>query len=249
MYVSRDLARFPLFQGGFINFGWWEPRARPTLRNRVEASRRLYVKTLEAARLSSASELLEVGCGRGYGCALAARLFHPRTVVGADLFEAQVRRARRLHPNRGLRFVRAAAERLPFQDGSFDRVVSLEAAQHFRSLPLFFREARRVLRPGGRLVVCTFFASRRGALPALRRDIPTISDGLDRVVPISEALKAAATAGFGGLSARSIGARVFPGWDRWIEKCGFERGWSKEWLRAWKLGRLDYVLIQASRPA
>jgi cyclopropane fatty-acyl-phospholipid synthase-like methyltransferase len=248
MYVSRDLARFPLFQGGFINFGWWEPGAKATLRNRVEASRRLYVKTLEAARLDRSSELLEVGCGRGYGCALAARLFRPKTVVGADLFEAQLRRARRLQRNPELRFVRAAAERLPFAEGSFDRVVSLEAAQHFRSLPRFFREARRVLRPGGRLVVCTFFATRRSAIPPLRADIPTIADGIDRVVPLPDVLKAAAAAGLRGLKSRSIGARVFPGWHRWIERCGYEQGWSKEWLRAFRLGRLDYVLLTGRRP-
>jgi ubiquinone/menaquinone biosynthesis C-methylase UbiE len=165
-----------------------------------------------------------------------------------DLFEAQVRRARRLQRDRALRFIRAAAERLPFPDASFDSVVSLEAAQHFRSLPRFFREARRVLRPGGRLVVCTFFATRRSAIPSLRADIPTIADGIDRVVPLPDVLKAAAAAGMRQLEARSIGARVFPGWHRWIERCGYQQGWSKEWLSAWKLGRLDYVLLTGRRP-
>ena len=47
----------------------------------------------------------------------------------------------------------ADAVRLPFADGSFDAVVSVESAFHFRPRIVFLREAARVLRPGGRLAL------------------------------------------------------------------------------------------------
>ncbi len=47
----------------------------------------------------------------------------------------------------------ADAQRLPFRSGSFDNVVMLDVLHHLERPPLFFAEAERVLRPGGRLVM------------------------------------------------------------------------------------------------
>jgi demethylmenaquinone methyltransferase/2-methoxy-6-polyprenyl-1,4-benzoquinol methylase len=60
---------------------------------------------------------------------------------------ADVREARRVAP------LLANAERLPFADGSFDRVVAGFAVRNFGDLTLGLREVRRVLRSGGRAVV------------------------------------------------------------------------------------------------
>jgi hypothetical protein len=59
----------------------------------------------------------------------------------------------RPRPDTILRWVEADACRLPFADASFDRVLCVEAMFHFRSRDAFLREAFRVLRPDGRLVV------------------------------------------------------------------------------------------------
>lgn len=52
-----------------------------------------------------------------------------------------------------LSLVNATATVLPLSDGIVDRVVSLEAAQHFRPLLSFFREAKRILKPHGQLII------------------------------------------------------------------------------------------------
>jgi len=62
--------------------------------------------------------------------------------------------------------VNATATVLPLSDSSIDRVVSLEAAQHFRPLPSFFREAKRILKPHGQLII---------AIPVIG---PNISDNV-----------------------------------------------------------------------
>jgi SAM-dependent methyltransferase len=50
------------------------------------------------------------------------------------------------------RLVRAAAERLPWRDATFDRLYCVNALHHFSDRARFFAEARRVLRPGGGLL-------------------------------------------------------------------------------------------------
>ncbi len=46
-----------------------------------------------------------------------------------------------------------SAERLPWPEGSFDRVLCINALHHFADAPAFIAGARRVLRPGGGLIV------------------------------------------------------------------------------------------------
>ena len=59
-------------------------------------------------------------------------------------------RARRTAPTAHL--IRASAERLPWRDATFDRLVCINALHHFADRVRFFREARRVLKPGGGLL-------------------------------------------------------------------------------------------------
>jgi len=57
---------------------------------------------------------------------------------------------------RTIGFVEGVAEQLPFEDGRFDRVVSLLSFHHFRDSSRALSEAFRVLAPGGSLTVCDF---------------------------------------------------------------------------------------------
>jgi SAM-dependent methyltransferase len=109
------------------------------LERRLEIMRR-YVD-LEDRRI------LDIGCGIG---AFVGRLreFSER-VVGVDVDEESVRRGGYDLPNLTL----AVGERLPFADGSFDVVLLHEVIEHVHDDVATLREARRVLAPGGRVVV------------------------------------------------------------------------------------------------
>ncbi|MFZ5918674.1 MAG: class I SAM-dependent methyltransferase [Chloroflexota bacterium] len=105
-----------------------------------------------ALRYVRGSELLELACGTGnllldwHAAGWAA--------VGLDLSPQMVRLARRklLVYDIPLRLTRARAQALPFSDATFDSVVATLPAE-FIVQPATLKEVRRILRPGGRLVV------------------------------------------------------------------------------------------------
>jgi SAM-dependent methyltransferase len=103
------------------------------------------------AGLVADAEVLEIGCGEGYGTALLAAA--SRSVVGADYDAVTIAHAAAAYPQ--ARFVRANLAALPFPDRAFDAVVTLQVIEHVWNHREFVGECRRVLRPGGLLVVST----------------------------------------------------------------------------------------------
>ncbi|MEV7612604.1 methyltransferase domain-containing protein [Streptomyces sp. NPDC089799] len=257
-YGPMDLGSVPVFAGGFINFGYWRDidLDRPlSVPDRVRSQQDMYRHVLDAAGPLAGRRLLEVGCGLGVGCTLAVEEYRPAHVTAMDIHPSQLERARRANarlldasPGR-MRFVRGAAEGMPFGDAEFDCVYSVEAAQHFDDLTAFAREAARVLRPGGRVVVASFFtvdesAGRAGQLAGM---LETFADGLDIARPASGLTGAFTGAGLTGAEVRSIGPAVWRGWDRWLSDQWKPGTWPRNFLRAYEQGILDYYVITATR--
>lgn len=109
------------------------------------------------ARLGAREIALDVGVGTGdLAFGLLDASAPSARVVGVDVSPLMLEAVRRRAEARGERFVMpllATAERLPFADGSFDRVVAGFAVRNFGDLALGLREMRRVLRAGGRAVI------------------------------------------------------------------------------------------------
>lgn len=106
-------------------------------------------------------DVLEVSCGHGGGASYVTRTFRPRRYVGLDLNPAGIRFCQTRHRVDGLTFVPGDAEQLPFDDGSFDAVVNVEASHCYRAFTGFVAEAARVLRPGGHLLHADFRSRER----------------------------------------------------------------------------------------
>lgn len=115
----------------------------------VPITRPLIEPLLDAARVAPGSRVLDVGTGPGEVAASAARRGAP--VVGVDSAEEMLRIATRLHP--ALTFVRATAERLPFDAARFDAVVGNLVIQHVAQPEPVLAECKRVLAPGGCLAL------------------------------------------------------------------------------------------------
>ena len=115
----------------------------------------LYGALADALRLQPDDELLDVGCGSAR--LLADHASHVRYVAGLDASEIQVRMARRRLAGRiaaeSAEVVLGDAGRLPWEDGRFSVVTSLNTLKFVPDPVRALEEMRRVLRPGGRVVV------------------------------------------------------------------------------------------------
>jgi len=105
--------------------------------------------------------MLDVGCGTG--TLLTVMAYDPRCeqLVGLDYAEQMIHRAAQKfaagpHADK-LRAVRGDAERLPFASGAFDVVTCCNSFHHYPDQAAALREFRRVLRPGGMLVLIDGF--------------------------------------------------------------------------------------------
>uniref|UniRef100_A0AAU2JZH2 Methyltransferase domain-containing protein n=1 Tax=Streptomyces sp. NBC_00049 TaxID=2903617 RepID=A0AAU2JZH2_9ACTN len=257
-YGPADLSAVPVFAGGFINFGYWQAvdlESPLSEGDRIRSEQDLYRHVLDSAA-PGGGRAVEIGCGLGLGCALALEEYGPASITGVDIHPDQLRRARDANarllesePQR-LRFVRGAAESLPFGDGEFDCLYSVEAAQHFPDLSAFAGEAARVLRPGGRVAVTSFFTV--DGAPAhsdrLAGLLDSFASGLDIARPVSQLSDALAGAGLVDVETRSIGPQVWPGWDRWLARLWEPGTWPRNFLAAWEQRILDYYVVTATRP-
>lgn len=129
-----------------------------------------------AAAVRSDERVLDLACGTG---ALARRLdgsVPDLRLVGVDLSASMIDRARRKMGGRpGIRFVEADAHDLPFSRAAFDVVLCANTFHYFSHPGTVLSEARRVLRPGGRLVLldwCRDFWTCRAMDAVLRRVDP-----------------------------------------------------------------------------
>jgi ubiquinone/menaquinone biosynthesis C-methylase UbiE len=106
------------------------------------------------AALSGSEQVLDAGSGAGHTALAFAP--HVARVVSVDLSQAMLAQGEHLAAERGLtnvEFRQADVESLPFADGAFDLIVSRYSAHHWPHPQAALAEFRRLLRPGGRLLL------------------------------------------------------------------------------------------------
>lgn len=108
----------------------------------------------DVARITSADRVVDIGCGPGAAVREAAR--RGAHVVGVDPSTTMLRLARvisRLRNSKNLTWLPGTAEHIPQPDGSATVVWALSSCHHWDDLDRALAEIRRVLTPGGRLVI------------------------------------------------------------------------------------------------
>jgi ubiquinone/menaquinone biosynthesis C-methylase UbiE len=160
------------------HYGEWFSRGLRGIGMRYVFSRRglwvintPYRRILNAANITAQDQVLDLGCGIGnILIALAERIDFSHPPVGVDVSPDLIRIGEREIAKARLqdriRLQVAPATRLPFEDGSFDVVVTSHVLKHLddETLLTSFREVVRVLRPGGRFLLWEFERSGRSAL-------------------------------------------------------------------------------------
>jgi SAM-dependent methyltransferase len=157
----------PAFSGAFarhVHWGSWDDpqRADGSVADFAAAAERLTERLIDQAAIASGQRILDAGCGFGGTLARLNEGGDALDLTGLNIDPRQLQRAAAsVEPSPGnrLTWVVGDACAMPFAAASFERVLAVECIFHFPSRGAFFREAARVLRPGGRLTLCDFVPS------------------------------------------------------------------------------------------
>jgi GT2 family glycosyltransferase/glycosyltransferase involved in cell wall biosynthesis/SAM-dependent methyltransferase len=128
---------------------WTGERYLPEVHGNLELEhvhRYLFARELVGNR-----DVLDIASGEGYGAALLAEV--ARSVVGVDIAEEVITHARERYRGGNLRFKVGACDAIPLAEASVDVVVSFETIEHHDRHEGMMAEIKRVLRPGGLLVI------------------------------------------------------------------------------------------------
>ena len=135
-----------------VNSRLWGLRARDWAEVQEAQVAPAYAEALERAGVGPGCELLDAGCGAGLAAAEAVA--RGARVSGIDAAPALLAIARERAPSG--RFEEGDLEALPFADATFDVVTGFNAFQYAADPLAALAEARRVLKPGGRVAIVTW---------------------------------------------------------------------------------------------
>jgi SAM-dependent methyltransferase len=134
---------------GFFNVGYWSAGTSDQ-RSACENLLDHVVSPVELVELNE-KKILDVACGCGATTGWIKARAPAAWVAGINISDQQLRTCRSRAP--GCAFLLMDAAQTGFHDASFDCVICVEAAFHFNTRVSFLREAFRILRPGGRLLL------------------------------------------------------------------------------------------------
>lgn len=105
-----------------------------------------------AARQSAGKDVLEVACGAGQGLGILKSV--AKSVAAGDISPEVLDAARKTY-GKTIPLQVFGADHLPFNDAQFDVVLLFEAIYYLPDIPKFLSEAKRILRPEGKLLIVT----------------------------------------------------------------------------------------------
>lgn len=137
--------------GDYLNYGYWTEGVT----NGTEASEAMLERLLSTVPKKEGI-MLDVACGLGATSRYLTNYYPAENIIGINISDDQIRHCAEKLP--GARFEVMRAEDLAFEDESIDNIICIEAAFHFETRLDFLKEAHRVLKPGGRILLSDIFA-------------------------------------------------------------------------------------------
>jgi len=261
-----DLSRWYLeIWGEHVHHGFWETGAESADLAVVQLAQRV----AQDAEIRAGAHVIDIGCGYGGAARLFAKGYGAK-VIGYTLSKSQKEYADAQadgSSNPDIRLQDWFNNNLP--DASVDVALSIESSEHMEDKPRFFAEVIRVLKPGGRFVVCAWLANPsprpweiKYLLEPICREgrLPSLGDEHDYRRWFTDA-------GFADLQVEDITRNVKKTWPIIIGRMVKRLAWDKEaWsfmfkspnrvfgltvLRmafAYNTGSLRYALFSATKP-
>ncbi len=220
---SGGVENFADWHNGYLNFGLWENG----IADYIKAAENLVHRMGSILGLNETSKLLDVAPGMGTQDIYLLKNFAPQSIDGLDV-----------------RFHHGTAIELPFPDGSFTHVLSIEGPEHFDTREKFLHEARRVLQPGGVIAMADFIVKNPPRNPLEK----LVAEAARRLWQVPRAnvysgevyQQKMQTAGFEKVEIEEIGASVIPGY--YFEQMRPETIRAISRIRGFALGRLGLLL-------
>jgi SAM-dependent methyltransferase len=241
---SGGVENFADWHNGYLNFGLWENG----IADYIKAAENLVHRMGSILGLNETSKLLDVAPGMGTQDIYLLNNFAPQSIDGLDVTWKHIEHGRRRSREAGaedrVRFHHGTAIELPFPDGSFTHVLSIEGPEHFDTREKFLHEARRVLQPGGVIAMADFIVKNppRNPLEKLVAEAARKLWQVPRANVYSGEVyqQKMQSAGFEKVEIEEIGASVIPGY--YFEQMRPETIRAISRIRGFALGRLGLLL-------
>jgi cyclopropane fatty-acyl-phospholipid synthase-like methyltransferase len=144
-----------------VHWGLFEDGDDLSIDSYLRAAERLTLRVFDLADLRSGTRILDVGCGFGGTIQYLDETWSDCVMVGLNIDDRQLKRADIEPSGRNVvRLLNGDACGMPLRAQSIDIMLAIECIFHFSSRKRFFREAARLLVPGGRLVFSDFVLNR-----------------------------------------------------------------------------------------
>lgn len=152
--------KIPAEDWQFMNYGYAPNPSDPPIDSALSNCTQRYPMQMYHYLATKADlegkQVLEVGSGRGGGAKHVAGTFKPASYIGMDIASSAVELSNKLHKLPNLKFIQGSAEKIPLDDASIDVVLNVESCHAYGNVDTFLKEVKRVLKPGGYLLLVDF---------------------------------------------------------------------------------------------
>lgn len=188
--------------GNMLNFGYWEKDTKDP----ISAQTNLCNIMGDLSDLKNAKNLLDVGSGFSEPASIWKKKYNTE-ITSLNINQNQLVFAKQVVGN-SLELVNSTATRFPFRESTFDRIIALESAQHFRPLDKFIAESYRILKKDGILCIAIPILSETKGFELLKMGILKFTWSSEHY-DLDILKRSLVSNGFDIIESKTIGERVY----------------------------------------